>query len=161
MENLQIIEALDEAIRILQNRKNTLAGGSFTLWRIVDHSIDYLDKQIKELLAPAENPAPAPRPATIRFTSCQTCHKPVSNDHEAKTGECYDCRGRITTSAELLQEDAKRVGFYGAHYALYNDANNENHGTFETLDEAKGAAAYDHLSQWTIYYGGHPVAVKS
>lgn len=29
--------------------------------------------------------------ATTRYISCQTCHKPVGNEHEAETGECYTC----------------------------------------------------------------------
>jgi hypothetical protein len=52
MENLQVIEGINEAIKILITTRRELCGGSFTLWRLVEHAEKYLDKQIRELLAP-------------------------------------------------------------------------------------------------------------
>lgn len=57
MDNLQLIESLDEAIRIISAARvaGRLAAGSTAIWRISDHACTHLDKQIKDLLAP---PAP-------------------------------------------------------------------------------------------------------
>lgn len=108
MDTLQLIQSIDEAIRIISTARTTgrLASGSSAIWRLSDHAESHLDKQIKELLAPpAENPAPP----------------------------------------------------HGAHFVVYDDNDNSNHGTFDTIDEARGCAIFDHLTSWTIYFAGQIV----
>jgi len=72
------------------------------------------------MVAEMEQPAPAEKP--IVYLSCQYCHKPAGDQHTKENGYCYYCKaemvaaghareGRITTAAQLLREDAKRVGF--------------------------------------------------
>lgn len=61
MDNLILIQSLDEAIRIISAARmaGNLAAGSTAIWRISDHAVTHLDKQIKALLAPpAESAAP-------------------------------------------------------------------------------------------------------
>jgi hypothetical protein len=62
MEDLILIQSLDEAIRTISTARmaGNLAAGSTAIWRISDHAVNHLDKQIKDLLAPpAETAAPA------------------------------------------------------------------------------------------------------
>jgi hypothetical protein len=61
MDNLILIQSLDEAIRIISAARmaGNLAAGSTAIWRLSDHAVNHLDKQIKALLAPpAESAAP-------------------------------------------------------------------------------------------------------
>ena len=44
------------------------------------------------------------------------------------------------------------------YYQLYSDTDNTCHGTFDTLDEARAAASFDHLTEWTVYYNDQIVA---
>ena len=39
-------------------------------------------------------------------------------------------------------------------YQLYDDATNQSHGAFETMDEARAAAAFDRLKAFTVYHKG-------
>ena len=48
------------------------------------------------------------------------------------------------------------MGVY--HYSLFDDTDNTCHGTYETLDEARGAASFDRLTAWTVYYKDEIVA---
>jgi hypothetical protein len=61
MDQLTLIQALDEAIRIISTARTAghLAAGSTAIWRISDHAANHLDKQINALLAPSETIAPA------------------------------------------------------------------------------------------------------
>lgn len=54
LETLDIIAGLDSAIRLLEAHKGPLAPGSFTLWRLVKHAIEHLDRQVEELMKPPE-----------------------------------------------------------------------------------------------------------
>ena len=51
METLKAIEGINEAIKTIHHAKRDLASGSITLWRILNHAENHLDKQIKDLLA--------------------------------------------------------------------------------------------------------------
>lgn len=51
METLEIIQGMDEAVRILKKAGFELCGGSHALWSLVDHAEQHLNKQIRELLA--------------------------------------------------------------------------------------------------------------
>jgi hypothetical protein len=52
MTNLAKLEALNEAIILLGEARRELAEGSMTLWQIVNHAKNHLEKQMVELLAP-------------------------------------------------------------------------------------------------------------
>ena len=39
-------------------------------------------------------------------------------------------------------------------FQLYDDTSNECHGVFDTAEDARGAAAFDRLTHWTIYSAG-------
>jgi hypothetical protein len=52
METIDVIKALEEAIGIINRKREALAGGSQTIWRVCFHASDYLEKQIAALLAP-------------------------------------------------------------------------------------------------------------
>jgi hypothetical protein len=62
MDNLILIQSLDEAIRIISAARvaGHLASGSTAIWRLSDHAVTHLDKQIATLLAPAEEKSAAP-----------------------------------------------------------------------------------------------------
>ena len=50
METIQIIQALNDAIKIIIPLRNSAACGSTIIWRMLRHAEDHLDKQIEELL---------------------------------------------------------------------------------------------------------------
>ena len=53
----------------------------------------------------------------------------------------------IAIDAEQLVPDALLL----MPFLLMDDSDDSSHGTFGTLEEAKGAARYDRLKAWTIY----------
>jgi hypothetical protein len=80
MEPLELIEGMNEAIRILKNvRLGNLTGGSLAIWCLVDHAEMHLDKQIRELLAP-------PVEVVAHHTKDSDCTL------DPQTHECIYCR---------------------------------------------------------------------
>jgi hypothetical protein len=53
METLDLIQALNEATKILKQANRECAGDSLAIWRLTDHAEQHIDKQIRELLAPS------------------------------------------------------------------------------------------------------------
>jgi hypothetical protein len=53
METLQLIQGLDAAIRILNEARSNAAAGSLTVWRMISHASEHLDRQIEELILEA------------------------------------------------------------------------------------------------------------
>lgn len=61
-------------------------------------------------------------------------------------------RGAARGIAEEMLQPQPAAGDQGVYcYTLYDDTDNSNHGSFETLHEARGAASFDNLDAWTIY----------
>ena len=52
LTDLQLITGMDEAIQLLIRKRQSVAGGSMTIWRMMTHAIDHLDTQIAVLMAP-------------------------------------------------------------------------------------------------------------
>ena len=52
LTDLQLITGMDEAIQLLIRKRQAVAGGSMTIWRMLTHAIDHLDQQIADLMAP-------------------------------------------------------------------------------------------------------------
>ena len=59
METLDLILALNEATKILREANRKCTGDSFAIWRLTDHAEQHIDKQIRALLAPPAEVAPA------------------------------------------------------------------------------------------------------
>ena len=53
MDSMQIINALSEAITILNSARSQLSKAPIELWQIPDHAASHLGKQIKVLLGRA------------------------------------------------------------------------------------------------------------
>lgn len=51
MDSLKLMEALNEAIRILNKARREASTGSVTIWRMIDHASNHLDLQLAEMLA--------------------------------------------------------------------------------------------------------------
>jgi hypothetical protein len=53
METIEIIEGINDAIKILDVSRGALSGGSQAIWNLAYHATKHLDKQITDLLAPS------------------------------------------------------------------------------------------------------------
>lgn len=58
-------------------------------------------------------------------------------------------------------EEWNTVSELYAPYLLMDDSDDSSHGTFDTVDEAKGAAIFDRLVKWTIYRAGQIVETEA
>ena len=97
MDTLQLIESLDEAIRIISAARvaGRLAAGSTSIWRISDHACTHLDKQIKELLAP-----PAPEVPSIPI---------AAQIHKVMDGQEWNS-DTLSDIAEILTSNGYKIG---------------------------------------------------
>jgi hypothetical protein len=76
MDSLEIIQGINEAIKILQKANRQTAAGAPSIWKLVEHAEGHLDKQIAEFLAP---------PAEW----CFTCDRPENDCGCVENGGNY------------------------------------------------------------------------
>jgi hypothetical protein len=57
MDSLQLVNGMNDAIKLLTLTRCELATGAFRLWQLVSHAEKYLNSQIAELLAAPESEA--------------------------------------------------------------------------------------------------------
>jgi len=59
-----------------------------------------------------------------------------------------------------MAKKSKKMGALDLGYEVINRDNNESHGRFKTLEEARGAVAFDRLTSWVIDRDGWNVESK-